>query len=244
MITALHKSMNSSSSTTVAEHSTGFIRELGLFDSVMIVIGTMIGSGIFIVPADMSRVIGSSGWLLVAWLVTGLLTIAAAVSYGELASMLPEAGGMYVYLREAFSPLIGFLYGWTLFTVIQTGTIAAVAVAFARYTGILFPSISESSYIIPPVHLSSGYAISLSTTQLIAIAVIVLLTWTNSLGVRYGKIVQNLFTIAKTGALIGLIGLGVLVGRNPAALQANFTHFWTRSDLTPSSNGLTAASAF
>ena len=229
---------------TATRRNTGFVRELGLFDSVMIVIGTMIGSGIFIVPADMSRVIGSSGWLLVAWLVTGLLTIAAAVSYGELASMLPEAGGMYVYLREAFSPLIGFLYGWTLFTVIQTGTIAAVAVAFARYTGILFPSISESSYIIPPVHLSSGYAISLSTTQLLAILVIVLLTWTNSLGVRYGKIVQNLFTIAKTGGLIGLIGLGILVGRNLAAVQANFSHIWRRTSLTPISAGLTAGSAF
>src|SRR5437764_5072692 len=134
--------MNSSSSATVAERSSGFIRELGVFDSVMIVIGTMIGSGIFIVPAEMSRILGSAGWLLVAWAVTGVLTISAAISYGELASMMPEAGGMYVYLREAFSPLCGFLHGWTLFTVIQTGTLAAVAIAFARFTCILFPAIS------------------------------------------------------------------------------------------------------
>ena len=236
--------MNSSSSTGVAEHARGFVRELGLFDSVMIVIGTMIGSGIFIVPADMARVIGSSGWLLVAWAVTGVLTICAAMSYGELASMLPEAGGMYVYLREAFSPLWGFLYGWTLFTVIQTGTIAAVAVAFARFAGILFPSISEQAYLVPPIHLSSGYVVSLSTTQLVAIGVIVLLTWTNSRGVRYGKIVQNLFTVAKTGALAGLILLGIFLGRNSAAIQTNFAHFWQRSNPTPISGALTAATAF
>src|ERR1700761_1820358 len=215
-----------------------------MFDSVMIVIGTMIGSGIFIVPADMSRVLESGGWLLVAWLVTGVLTIAAAISYGELASMIPEAGGMYVYLREAFSPIWGFLYGWTLFTVIQTGTIAAVAVAFARYAGILLPAISEQRYIVPPIHISSGYAISLSTTQLVAIAVIAALTWTNSLGIRYGKIVQNLFTVAKTGALLGLILLGVFVGRNAAAIHANFDQFWAQSNMTAISAGLTAASAF
>src|SRR5919205_4273023 len=133
-------------------------RSLGLFDSLMIVIGVMIGSGIFIVPADMARMIGSPGWLLVAWLFTGVLTITAALSYGELASMMPEAGGMYVYLREAFSPLWGFLYGWTLFTVIQTGTIAAVSVAFARFSGVLFPAISETHYLLGPVHISQGYA--------------------------------------------------------------------------------------
>ncbi|MBV8817549.1 MAG: amino acid permease [Acidobacteriaceae bacterium] len=235
---------HSASATDHAAKSTGFIRELGMFDSVMIVIGTMIGSGIFIVPADMSRVLGSGGWLLVAWGVTGVLTIAAAISYGELASMLPEAGGMYVYLRQAFSPIWGFLYGWTLFTVIQTGTIAAVAVAFARYSGLLLPVISEQRYIVPPIHISSGYAISLSTTQLVAIAVIALLTWTNSLGIRYGKIVQNLFTVAKTGALIGLILLGIFIGRNAAAIHANFDHLWTQTNLNPITAGLTAASSF
>jgi len=221
------------------QKKSGFLRELGLFDSTMIVIGTMIGSGIFIVPAEMARLIGSPGWFLVAWLLAGGLTITAAVSYGELASMMPEAGGMYVYLREAFSPLWGFLYGWTLFTVIQTGTVAAVAVAFARFTGILFPAISETAYLIPPLHLSAGYAVSLSTAQLLGVVVIALLTWTNTLGIRYGKIVQNLFTIAKTGALVGLIILGIFVGRNAAALQANFTHFWSRTATTPIS-GMTA----
>jgi APA family basic amino acid/polyamine antiporter len=236
--------MHSSSSTSVAEHSSGFIRELGLFDSVMIVIGTMIGSGIFIVPAEMSRLLGGGGWLLVAWAVTGVLTISAAISYGELASMMPEAGGMYVYLREAFSPLWGFLYGWTLFTVIQTGTIAAVAVAFARFAGLLFPGISEASYIIPPIHITSGYAISLSTAQTVAISVIALLTWTNSLGIRYGKIVQNLFTVAKTGALAALILLGIFVGRNSTAMSANFGHFWGQVSLTPITSTLTAVSAY
>src|SRR6185312_739914 len=175
----------------------GFVRGLNLFDSVMIVIGVMIGSGIFIVAADMSRMIGSPGWMLMAWVITSILTMAAALSYGELASMLPHAGGMYVYLREAFSPLWGFLYGWTLFTVIQTGTIAAVAVAFARFGGVLWPSVSEQNYLIAPIHLSQRYAVSLSTAQLVAIFVIALLTWSNSRGIRYGKLVQNLFTSAK-----------------------------------------------
>src|SRR5215472_16455067 len=148
------------------------VRGLNLFDSTMIVIGVMIGSGIFIVSADLSRMIGSSGWMLMAWVLTGVLTLTAALSYGELASMLPHAGGMYIYLREAFSPLWGFLYGWTLFTVIQTGTIAAVAVAFARFFSILVPVISESNYLIEPIRVSSGYAFSLSTAQLVAIAVI------------------------------------------------------------------------
>src|SRR5205823_13746891 len=134
---------------------TGFIRGLGLLDSTMIVAGSMIGSGIFIVSADIARQVGSSGWLLLVWIVTGLLTIGAALSYGELAAMMPRAGGQYVYLREAYSPLWGFLYGWALFLVIQTGTIAAVAVAFSRYLGVLVPSISPNSWIIPPVNVSS-----------------------------------------------------------------------------------------
>src|SRR5438477_4057880 len=145
----------------------GFVRGLHLFDATMIVIGTMIGSGIFIVSADMARLINSPGWLLAVWMVTAVLTVLAALSYGELAAMLPEAGGVYVFLREAYSPLWGFLYGWTLFAVIQTGTIAAVAVAFARFLSVLLPSISESSYLIPPIHISTGYAFSLSTAQLV-----------------------------------------------------------------------------
>ncbi len=218
-----------------------FVRGLGLFDSVMIVIGVMIGSGIFIVPAEMARNVGSPGWLLVAWAFAGLLTIAAALSYGELASMMPEAGGMYIFLREAFGSVSGFLYGWTLFTVIQTGTIAAVSVAFARFFGLLWPTISESSYIIQPIKLSSAYAISLSTAQLTAILVIVVLTWTNSRGLEYGKIVQNLFTTLKLAAVFGLIGLGLTFGWNPAAVHENFGNFWTPRGFDPIVTGLSAA---
>jgi len=220
-----------------------FVRGLNLFDSTMTVIATMIGSGIFIVSADMSRLINSPGWMLMAWVLTGVLTIAAALSYGELSSMLPHAGGMYVYLREAFSPLWGFLYGWTLFTVIQTGTIAAVSVAFARFLGVIFAPVSESSYIIPPVHISSGYALSLSTAQLVAIAIIVLLTWTNTRGLEYGKIVQNLFTSAKTLALAALIVAGLTLGWNAAAVHANFTHMFRLGTFDPSL-GVPAASIF
>lgn len=216
-----------------AEHDAGFVRGLNLFDSTMIVIGTMIGSGIFIVSADMSRLIGSPGWLLAAWAFSGLLTVAAALSYGELSSMFPQAGGMYIYLREAYSPLVGFLYGWTLFTVIQTGTIAAVAVAFARFLAILWPPISESHYLIEPVHLSSGYALSLSTAQLVGVLVIVLLTWTNSRGLEYGRFVQNIFTSAKTLAIAALILAAVFLGANARAIQANFHDMWSSGHIDP-----------
>jgi len=222
----------------------GFRRQLGLLDSTMIVIGSMIGSGIFIVSADMSRQIGSAGWLLIAWLLTGVLTVTGALSYGELAGMMPRAGGQYVYLREAFSPLSGFLYGWTLFLVIQTGTIAAVAVGFARFTGVFFPSISETSYLIPPIHITSGYAVSLSTAQLLGIAVIAFLTWTNMQGLQYGKIVQNIFTTAKTGGLLGLIIAGLFLGWNHGAVEANFADAWQARGVDPIAPGLTAASFF
>jgi basic amino acid/polyamine antiporter, APA family len=220
-----------------------FQRGLGLFDSTMIVVGIMIGSGIFIVSAEMSRQIGSAGWLLVAWAITGALTVSGALTYGELAAMMPQAGGMYVYLREAFSPLWGFLYGWTLFTVIQTGSIAAVAIAFARFTGVLLPSVSESHYLIAPLHLSSRYAVSLSTAQAVAIAVIVLLTLTNIRGLEYGRIVQNIFTVAKIGALLALIVLGLTIGANSAAVHANFQHLWTAQPAVSLAEGLTAATA-
>ena len=221
-----------------------FARGLGLFDSTMVVVGVMIGSGIFIVSAEMARQIGSAGWLLVAWGFAGFLTISAALSYGELAAMMPHAGGMYIFLREAFSPLWGFLYGWTLVTVIQTGTIAAVAIAFARFTGVLFPSISENHYLIAPFHVSTHYAFSLSSAQALAILLIALLTWTNSRGLEYGKIVQNVFTVAKTAALLGLIVLGLSLGWNMAAVKANFTHPWTAQGLSPLAPGLTAATVF
>ena len=226
---------------------TEFHRGLDLYDSTMVVIGSMIGSGIFIVSADMARTIGAPGWLLVAWLLTGLLTIVGALSYGELAAMMPRAGGQYVYLREAFSPLWGFLYGWTLFLVIQTGTIAAVAVGFARYFGVLVPWIAEDNYLISPIHLSSRYAISLSTTQLTGIVMIAVLTWTNTRGLEYGKVIQNVFTTAKAGALLGLIAIGMLLGWNGAAVSDNFGNFWTirgASDVVPGLSALTGFGLF
>jgi APA family basic amino acid/polyamine antiporter len=210
--------------------TTGFVRELGLLDSTMIVAGSMIGSGIFIVPADIARQVGSAGWLLMVWVVTGLLTVAAALSYGELAAMMPRAGGQYVYLREAWSPLWGFLYGWTLFLVIQTGTVAAVAVAFARFLGVLFPAISPTAWIIPPIDISDSYALSLSTQQLVGILLLIFLTWLNTRGIHLGKIIQNTFTSAKTLSLIALILLGILVGRSSEAVSANFTDLWTPRD--------------
>ena len=215
-------------STASAAHTpeTGFVRALGLFDGTMIVVGSMIGSGIFIVAADISRQTGSSGGLLLTWIITGLLTVAAALSYGELAAMFPHAGGQYVYLREAYSPLWGFLYGWTLFLVIQTGTIAAVAVGFAKYLGVLVPSISPTSWIVAPIALGSKYAISLSVQQLVGILMIVFITFLNTQGVRLGKLIQNIFTSAKTLALLGLILVCVFIGRNSAAIADNFSHLW------------------
>src|SRR5246500_4871960 len=189
----------------------GFVRAIGLFDGTMIVVGSMIGSGIFIVAADISRVTGSPAGLLLTWIITGLLTISAALAYGELAALFPHAGGQYVYLREAYSPLWGFLYGWTLFLVIQTGTIAAVAVGFARYLGVLFPAISGQAGIIQPINFSSKYAVSLSVQQLVAVLMIIFLTFLNTRVVRLGKLIQNIFTSAKILALAGLILLCVFV---------------------------------
>src|ERR1700741_3780633 len=213
-----------SSARAADEH--GFVRAIGLFDGTMIVVGSMIGSGIFIVAADISQQTGSPGGLLLTWILTGLLTISAALSYGELAALFPHAGGQYVYLREAYSPLWGFLYGWTLFLVIQTGTIAAVAVGFARYLGVLLPSISPNVWIVHPIALSSNYAISLSIQQLVRVLMILFLTFINTLGVRLGKLIQNIFTSAKTLSLLGLIFLGIFVGRNAGAITENFKHFW------------------
>ena len=226
------------------EQGKGFSRGLGLFDSTMLVVGVMIGSGIFIVSAQMAREIGSPGWLLVAWGIAGALTIAGALCYGELSAMMPEAGGMYVYLREAYSPLVGFLYGWTLFTVIQTGTMAAVAVAFARFTGVIWPAVSEDSYLVKPVRFSAHYAVSLSTAQLLAIVIILLLTLANTLGLRYGKLIQNTFTLAKTAALLGLIVAGIFIGRNWNAIEQNFVHPWRIRSVSPLSAGLDATTAY
>jgi basic amino acid/polyamine antiporter, APA family len=230
--------------TTDAGLDTEFKRGLGLFDSTMVVVGSMIGSGIFIVSAEMSRYVGSAGWLLVAWALTGALTIVGALSYGELAAMMPRAGGQYVYLREAFSPLVGFLYGWTLFLVIQTGTIAAVAVGFARYFGALVPWIADDNYLIPPLHVSTGYALSLSTTQLVGVLLIALLTWTNTRGLDYGRIIQNIFTTAKTGGLLGLIGVGIFLGWNAPAVADNFGNAWMARNPLEFGPGLSALTAF
>jgi APA family basic amino acid/polyamine antiporter len=218
---------------SAAKSEPGFVRAIGLFDGTMIVVGSMIGSGIFIVAADISRQTGSPGGLILTWVLTGLLTISAALSYGELAALFPHAGGQYIYLREAYSPLWGFLYGWTLFLVIQTGTIAAVAVGFARYLGVVWPAISPSVWIIHPIALGSKYAISLSVQQLVGVLMIIFLTFINTQGVRLGKLIQNVFTSAKTLALLGLIVLGIFVGKNAGAMTENFKHFWEIRNAQP-----------
>ncbi|MDQ6622995.1 MAG: amino acid permease [Verrucomicrobiota bacterium] len=199
---------------------------LGQLDATMIVIGSMIGSGIFITSAESARLIGAPGWLLVAWALAGLLTITGALCCAELAAMMPRAGGQYVFLREAYSPLFGFLFGWAIFLVVQTGTIAAVAVAFAKFTGVLLPAISSTNYLIAPVHLGGSYAISLSTEQLLAVLMILLLSWSNTRGLELGKLVQNSFTFAKTAALLGLIVIGLSLGWSltSAARSASWWH--------------------
>ena len=200
-----------------------FKRGLGLLSSTMIVIGSMIGSGIFIVSADIARTVGSPGYLLLVWIIAGIITLVAALSYGELASMMPHAGGQYVYLREAYNPLIGFLYGWTLFLVIQTGTIAAVAVAFAKFTAVFFPVFSERNILF------SVSGLHISAAQTLAIASIIILTFVNMRGLREGKIVQDIFTITKMAALLGIILIGVFVGRESAAYTMNFSKLWNAS---------------
>ncbi|MCK9219903.1 MAG: amino acid permease [Bacteroidales bacterium] len=197
-----------------------FKKSLSLFDSTAIVVGSMIGSGIFIVSADVSRLLGSPGWLMIAWLLAGFLTICAALSYGELAAMFPKAGGQYVYLKEAYNPLIGFLYGWTLFLVIQTGTIAAVAMAFAKFFGVLVPWVSED---VVWAHI--GF-FKFGPVQIVAIASIWVLTWINTLGIRQGKGVQNAFTTGKVLLLILFIIIGLGFATNSGAIHLNENIFW------------------
>ncbi|HWX19741.1 MAG TPA: amino acid permease [Candidatus Binatia bacterium] len=235
--------MSAATSTQPAHVETKFVQGLGLLDSTMLVAGSMIGSGVFIVSADIARSVGASGWLLLAWLVTGALTVSAALSYGELAAMMPRAGGQYVYLREAYSPLWGFLYGWTLFLVIQTGTIAAVAVAFARFLGVLVPAISSTAWIIAPINLSAKYAFSLSTQQLVAILLIALLTFINTRGLQIGKLIQNVFTSAKTLSLVALIFIGLVLARNAEVIKANFTDLWTPQGVSPVKPDLSSLSS-
>src|SRR5438552_711910 len=206
---------------------TSLVRALGPIDATMIVIGSMIGSGIFITSAESSRLSGAPGWLLVAWAVAGLLTITGALCCSELATMMPRAGGVYVFLREAYGHSIGFLYGWTLFLVIQTGTIAAVAIAFAKFLGVFVTAVSPDNYLIAPISLG-GYAISLSTEQLVAIVLIALLTWSNTRGLEVGKIIQNTFTFAKTAALAAVVVIGLSLGWNAksAALSSAWWDSW------------------
>jgi len=210
-------------------------RSLGLFSATTLVIGSMVGSGIFIVASDIGRIVDSPALFIAAWLITSAMTIVGALSYGELAAMMPAAGGQYVYLREALGSMWGFLYGWTLFLVIQTGTIAAVAVAFGKFLGVFFPSISSTHWIwraghIPAVHVGpielGNLDMGLNTANLTGITVVVLLTAINIGGIKMGALIQNIFTIAKSAALIALIVVSLFVGRNAAAMAANFGPGW------------------
>ena len=219
--------------------ATGLVKGLSLFDSTMIVMGSMIGSGIFIVSADISRQVQGPALLLIVWLLSGVMTLMCALTYSELAAALPKAGGQYAFLRYTLGPLSGFLYGWTMLTVIQTATIAAVAIAFAKFAGVLFPWFSSSSWILKigtfgPYDLWFGslgpYNVGLNTQNLLAILVIVGLTLVNTRGVKTGARVQNVFTVTKTAALLALILLGFICATD-AAQQVNFTDFWRNADL-------------
>ncbi|NTW31350.1 MAG: amino acid permease [Bacteroidetes bacterium] len=209
-----------------------FKQSLGLFDATMIVVGSMIGSGIFIVTSDIARMLGSPFYILITWLITGLITIIAALSYGELAGMMPKAGGQYVYLKESYNSLVGFLYGWTLFLVIQTGTIAAVAVAFAKFTGVLIPSLSEKNILLD----INGFQIS--AAQFLAIASLILLTFINYRGIKNGKILQKSFTVAKILALSGLILIGFYVAFNFNYWSENFDNMWKATTTVVGSNNI------
>lgn len=218
-----------------------FAQGLGLFSATAIVAGSMIGSGIFIVPADMSRSLGSPALLILAFLVTAAMTMIGALSYGELAAMMPKAGGQYVYLREALGPMWGFLYGWTLFLVIQTGTLAAVGVAFGKFLGVFYPAISDHNWLWHIGHVPAwrvgpmvlgNMDIGLNTVNLTAVAIVALLSVVNIFGIRSGALIQNIFTTAKVASLVGLVILGVLVGRNAGAIAANFgPNFWKGAGL-------------
>jgi len=221
---------------TPPQHATSFKQSLGLLDATMVVAGSMIGSGIFIVSADITRHVGSAGWLIAVWLITGFMTITAAVSYGELSGMFPKAGGQYVYLREAFNPLAGFLYGWSFFAVIQTATIAAVGVAFARYTAYLIPSVGEGNVLV-----DLGF-VRISAAQLLAIALIFFLTYTNTKGIKGGKIIQTSFTTAKLLALFGLIIFGFLLTKSSFWNQNWQTGFHATQDLGEGGQGVVSTS--
>ncbi|MCU0461574.1 MAG: amino acid permease, partial [Bacteroidales bacterium] len=202
-------------------------KRVNLFDGISIVAGAMIGSGIFIVSADIARTVGSPGWLMVAWLITGIITVIGAISYGELASMMPHVGGQYVYLKEAYHPLLGFLFGWTTFLVIQCGSIAAVAVAFAKFTGVLVPWISDRNILfhIGPLNINS--------TMVVAIAMIIFLTWLNTRGIVTGKRVQNFFSTTKVLSLLGVIAIGFFATKAIGSWEINKEVFWDAGQVTP-----------
>jgi APA family basic amino acid/polyamine antiporter len=223
----------------MTEQPASFKQSLGLLDATMIVAGSMIGSGIFIVSADIARNVGSPGWLIVVWLITGFMTLTAALSYGELSGMFPKAGGQYVYLKEAYNPLIGFLYGWSFFSVIQTGTIAAVAVAFSKFTGHFFPAFELIDAVKDPHHpniLLNAGLFTIQKAHLLSIALILFLTYINTRGVKEGKIIQTTFTIAKLSALFGLIIFGFLLTKGDA-WSANWSDAWSMKSLTPQDAG-------
>lgn len=201
--------------------------QLNLLDATMVVVGIMIGSGIFLVSADISKLVGSAGWLLVVWLVTGVITLMGALSYGELGGLFPQAGGQYTYLMKMYNPLTAFLYGLTFFAIIQTGSIAAVGVAFGKFLGFLVPSLDESRILIGN---PNGW--NINPTQLVAMAVIISLTWLNTKGLSLGKLIQNIFTFAKIGSLLGLIVLGLFVGYNADIVAQNWSSFWTAQSLS------------
>src|SRR6201996_9786940 len=217
-------------------------QSLGLLDGTMIVAGSMIGSGIFIVSADMTRNVGSAGWLILVWLLTGFMTLTAALSYGELSGMYPKAGGQYVYLKEAYNKLIAFLYGWSFFGVIQTGTIAAVGVAFSKFTAYLIKPLSEDNIIYPFNYVhnpnDTSWHFTISAAQLVAIVVIILLTYINTRGVKSGKIIQNTFTLTKLASLFGLIIFGFIMLK-PDVWHANWTDAWHIHELGKDGNPTT-----
>ncbi|MDP9229242.1 MAG: amino acid permease, partial [Bacteroidota bacterium] len=201
---------------------TTFKRSLGLMDATMVVAGSMIGSGIFIVSADITLNVGSAGWLIAVWVITGFMTLTAALSYGELSGMYPKAGGQYVYLKEAYNPLIGFLYGWSFFSVIQTGTIAAVGVAFSKFAGYFFPALDLKDENI----LFTVGSFKFYPAQLVSIILVIFLTYINTKGVKGGKLIQSTFTITKLLSLFGLIGLGFLLAYGPEIWNNNWTNAW------------------
>ncbi len=206
----------------MSETNTEFKPSLSAFDATMIVAGSMIGSGIFIVSADITRNVGSAGWLVAVWLLTGFMTLTAALSYGELSAMFPKAGGQYVYLKESYNPLLGFLYGWSFFAVIQTGTIAAVGVAFSKFAGYFFPSLEMTD---ANILLQMGF-LKIYPAQVLSIVTIVLLTYINTKGVQGGKMIQSTFTITKLASLFGLIGFGFLLASKASIWDANWANPW------------------